>query len=128
MSPLPGLWYILEGSPTSYLLRLPVFILFVDPQDFNSVLTPSNTRSCSPLLLHIPFLTHAPPSLPHPVIAFFSLPSGIEASSLGSFSLLTFLSSVDCILGIQGCLFGWFGLVFLFVCFVLFVCLFVLFV
>jgi hypothetical protein len=32
------------------------------------------------------------------VIAFFSLPSGTEVSSLGHFSLLSFLSSVDCIL------------------------------
>jgi hypothetical protein len=39
--------------------------------------------------------------LPSPlVIAFFSLPSGTEASSLGPFSLLNFLSSVECILGI----------------------------
>ena len=30
-----------------------------------------------------------PPSIPSPVIAFFSLPSGIKASSLGPFSLLT---------------------------------------
>ena len=44
-------------------------------------------------------LAHPSLSLP-PVIAFFSLPSGIEASSLGPFGLLTFLSSVDCILGI----------------------------
>jgi hypothetical protein len=45
-----------------------------------------------------------PPTLTLPpsplVIAFFSLPSGTEASLLGHFSLLTFLSSVDCILGI----------------------------
>jgi hypothetical protein len=34
------------------------------------------------------------------VIVFFSLPSGIEAFSHGLFSLLTFLSSIDCILGI----------------------------
>jgi hypothetical protein len=34
------------------------------------------------------------------VVAFFSLPNGTEASSLGPFSLLTFLSSVDCILWI----------------------------
>jgi hypothetical protein len=34
--------------------------------------------------------------LPPPAIAFFSLSSGIKASSLGPFSLLTFLSSVDC--------------------------------
>jgi hypothetical protein len=34
------------------------------------------------------------------LIVFFSLPSGTEASSLEHFNLLTFLSSVDCILGI----------------------------
>ena len=34
------------------------------------------------------------------VIAFFSLPSGTEWSSPGHFSLLSFLISVDCILGI----------------------------
>jgi hypothetical protein len=34
------------------------------------------------------------------VMAFFYLPSGTEDSSLGHFILLTFWSSVDCILGI----------------------------
>jgi hypothetical protein len=34
------------------------------------------------------------------VPVFFSLPSGTEASLLGHFSLLSFLNSVDCILGI----------------------------
>jgi hypothetical protein len=31
------------------------------------------------------------------MIAFFSLPSGTQASSFGPFILLNFLSSVDCI-------------------------------
>jgi len=44
--------------------------------------------SPSCLLSHL-----GPPSAPQ--IAFFSLPGGIEASSFGPFSLLTFLSSVD---------------------------------
>jgi hypothetical protein len=44
--------------------------------------------------------TFPPRSLPPflLVIFFLSLPSGIEASSLRPFTLLTFLSSVDCIL------------------------------
>jgi hypothetical protein len=52
------------------------------------------------------------------VIALFSLPSGTEASSLGHFSLLNFLSSVDCILGIIYVL-GFLFFFFIF-CFVLF--------
>jgi hypothetical protein len=66
------------------------------------LLTHTHTNlSCSPLLLPLPSPTQVPPSLPlPPVIAFFSLPSGIEASSLGPFNLLTFSSSVDCFLGI----------------------------
>jgi hypothetical protein len=48
-----------------------------------------------------PFPIQVLPSLPpHPGIAFFSLPSEIEVSLLGCFCLLTFVSSVDCILGI----------------------------
>ena len=83
-----------------YLPRLPVAILSAGPQGF-SPFPSHNTRSGSPLASHPhPFtvLSQAPPS--QLVIAFFSLPSGTEASSLGPFSLLTFLSSVDCILGI----------------------------
>jgi hypothetical protein len=40
-----------------------------------------------------------PPSLStySPITVFFSLPNGIEASSFGPFSLLNFLSSIDCI-------------------------------
>ena len=45
--------------------------------------------------------SHPDPSLPlPPVIIFFPPLSGIEGSSLVPFCLLTFLSSVDCILGI----------------------------
>jgi hypothetical protein len=44
-----------------------------------------------------PFLPQYLPCSPV-VIAFFSLPSGTEVSSVGSFSLLAFLSSVYCIL------------------------------
>jgi hypothetical protein len=43
-------------------------------------------------------LSHPGLSLPAPVIAFFSFPSGIEVSSLWLSSLLTFLNSVDSIL------------------------------
>jgi hypothetical protein len=52
-----------------------------------------------PLPFTVPSPTKIPPSLPLPSF-FFSFPSGIEASSLGPFGLLTFLSSVDCVLGI----------------------------
>ena len=49
-----------------------------------------------------PSPVYFPSQVPHSplVIAFFSLPSGIGASSLGPFSLSTFLRSVDYILGI----------------------------
>jgi hypothetical protein len=83
--------------PTSYLLSLPVSNLSAGPHGF-SPFPPPNTRSGSPLPTHFrplsPFLLKLlPPSTL--VIAFFSLPSRIEVSSLGPF-----LSSVDCILGI----------------------------
>ena len=86
--------------PTSYFPRLPVSILSAGPQGFSTFPSP-NTRSGSPLP---PTPLPSPLSLPGPciptVIAFFSLPSRTEAYSLGHFGLLTFLSSVDCILGI----------------------------
>ena len=56
--------------------------------------------SCFPFPLTCPSPTQIPSFPLPPVIIFFSLSSGIEASSLGPFCLLTFLSSVDCILGI----------------------------
>ena len=37
VSHLPGIWYILEGLPTSYLQKLPVSILLADPQGFSPV-------------------------------------------------------------------------------------------
>jgi hypothetical protein len=79
--------------PTSYFLRLPVSILSVGPRSFSPFPSP-NTRSASPLLL-TPHPIHFPSAL---VIAFFSLPSRAEVSSLGHFSLLSLLSllsSVD---------------------------------
>jgi hypothetical protein len=86
-------------------------LLISDVTCFHSFCWSSGLQSCSPLhtqyliifLCSFPCLFfHPNPSLsfPSPVIAFFLLPSGIEASSLGSFGLLTFLSSMDCILGI----------------------------
>jgi hypothetical protein len=74
---------------------LHVSILSADPQ---GPFPPPNTQSCSPLHIPTPFSSHVSPS--HLVVDFFSLPSGTEASSLGPFSSLSFLSSVDCILGI----------------------------
>jgi hypothetical protein len=70
-------------------------ILSAGPQAFSPFSSP-NTRSDSPLP-HIPSLLSLSDSFSPLVIALFSFPSGFEASSLGSLSLLTFLSSVDCI-------------------------------
>ena len=78
--------------PTSYFLRLPVCILSSGPQGFSPFPSPT-TRSGSPLppLPHHTPSTFPPRSLPSSplVIAFFSLLSGTEASSLGHFSLLS---------------------------------------
>ena len=64
-------------------------------------------QSCSPNPIpdHVPLfpsLSPFPPrsTLPPSCECFFSLPSGIESSSLWPFGLLKFLSFVDCILGI----------------------------
>jgi hypothetical protein len=88
-------WRVL---PTSYLEMLPVSILSAGFQGFNPF--PSLLIRFSSLPL--PLYTFLPRSLsPFPlVIAFFSLQSGTEESSLGPFSLLTFLSSVEYILSI----------------------------
>jgi hypothetical protein len=91
--------------PTSYFRgwRFPVSILSAGPQGF-SPFPSSNTRSHppTPWLLPLPLCTFPPrPLLLSPVvIVFFFIPSGTDISSLGHFSLLTFLSSMDCILGI----------------------------
>ena len=98
MSP-ESLWYILEGLLTSYSPRLNVSILSAGPQGFQSF-SPTQYQIMFPSL-HSPILLL---SQVHPsplVVAFFSLPSRTGTSSLGPFSLLTLLSSVDCILGIQ---------------------------
>ena len=83
-------WYV---PPTCYPPMLPV-LLSLRP----SVLFPHPIPDYVPL-----FPTPSPLSLPGLfssclVIAFFFLPSGTEG--LGHFSLLIFLTFVDCILGI----------------------------
>jgi hypothetical protein len=95
LSPLRGLVHS-RGSPTSYLLRLTVSIHSAGPQGFIPV---SPTKPDHVPLF--PSLSPFPPrSLPHSVTHdYFLLPSKrTEASSLGPFILLTFLSSTDCIL------------------------------
>jgi hypothetical protein len=76
-----------------FLLALRASVLFPFPipdQVSLSLLLPPTQSTFSPRSLH-----------PSPlVIAFLSLLSGTEASLLGPFSLLSFWSSVDCILGI----------------------------
>ena len=79
--------------PTSYFLRLPVYILSAGPQGFSPFLSP-NTRFPSPHNL-----PQVLPTLPT-CECFLLSPSGTEASSLGHFSLLSFLSSVDSVLAI----------------------------
>jgi hypothetical protein len=92
--------------PTSYLPRLPVYIFFLlalrasvlvlFPHSIPDQVPLSPPTFPHPYLLSLP----GPSLLPSPlVIAFFSFPRGTEVSSLGPFSLLTFLSFVDCILG-----------------------------
>jgi hypothetical protein len=81
VSYLPGIWYILKGPPNSYLPKLPFSILSAGPLRFNPCLPP-NTRSGSPLPLRVHFYTQVTPSISPPLIAVFSLPRGIEVSSL----------------------------------------------
>ena len=101
---LPDLWCILGVLPTS---------LFPEVACLHSFCWPSGLQSFSLTQYQIRFLSNPTVSHPNPhlhslpssslppfllVIAFFSLPSGTEASSLGHFSLLSLLNSVDCIL------------------------------
>jgi len=97
VSQLPGLWYILEDPPISYLLSLPVSILTAVPQNFSLLLPSPNIWYSSP---QCSLISQVPPSLytPHTMIDSFFLPSGIKASSLDKFYLITFLSLVDCTL------------------------------
>jgi hypothetical protein len=114
LSPSRSLVHSGGVPPTSYFQRLPVYILSAGPWGFSPFLSPNN-RSASPLPTTTPnpvhFHSHVSLSLP----TFFSLPSGAEASSLGNFTLLSLLNSVDCIL----CTRYVFGVV---VVFCLFVC------
>ena len=86
--------------PISWGCLFPFFLLALRA----SVLLPHSIPDQVSLYpLFPPTLSTFPPrffSLSPLVIAFFSLPSGTEVSSLGHFSLLSFLSSVDCTLDI----------------------------
>ena len=83
-------------SPTPYFHRLPVFILSAEPQGFSFfffstqylIMFFSSTPGPHPHLRP----SHHPHSL---CDFFFSLPSGIEVSSLGTCGLITFLSSAE---------------------------------
>ena len=88
-------------------------LLFPEDACFHSFCWPLGLQSFSLIQYQImfPSLSHSylpsplslsGPSPPPPplLIDFFSLPSGTEASSRGHFSLLSFLSSVDCVFGI----------------------------
>ena len=83
-------------SPTTYILMLHVCIVSAVPQGCQ-FFSPPNTQIMLPSLHPpIPFPSQVLPfSI---VVAFFSVTSETEASFLGPFSLLNFLSSVDCIL------------------------------
>ena len=113
VSHLPGLWCILGGPPNLLFPEvscLHSFCWSLGLQFFS--LTQYQIRFHSPPYSS-PILFTFPPRFlpPSPLgIAFFSLPSGTEVSSLEHFSLLTFLSSVDSILVII------YVLGFLFVC------------
>ena len=97
-SHLSGSWYILEGPSTSHLMRLYISIHSAGPWGFTTG---------SPQQYLIIFPLSPAPSLPifHLVPSvflpsgFFSIASSIKASSLWPYSLLTFLSSVNCTLG-----------------------------
>jgi hypothetical protein len=72
-----------------FLLAFRALLLFLPPIPDHAPLSPP----CP--------LSYPGPSFPlPPVIAFFFLPSQIEASSLWPFSFLTFLSFMNCILSI----------------------------
>ena len=95
------------GSPNLLSPEVACFHSFCWPQ--GSFPSP-NTRSGSPLPTPLPSPLSTFPlrsqSSSLLVIAYFTHPSGTEAFSLGPFFLLTFLSSLDCTLGILGvCLF-----------------------
>jgi hypothetical protein len=87
-------------------------LLFPEDACFHSFCWPLGLQSFSLIQYQIMFPSLSPSYLPSPLslsgpslppspllIDFFSLPSGTEASSRGHFSLLSFLSSVDCVFG-----------------------------
>jgi hypothetical protein len=84
------------GSPQPPSCLFPFFLLALRA----SVLFPHPIPDQVSLSAPTPHPLPCPLSLPPSplMIAFFCLPSGTEVSSLGHFSLVTFLSSVDCIL------------------------------
>jgi hypothetical protein len=96
-------WCVCGGVPCNLLFpEVSCFHSFCWPSGLQSFsLTQYQIRFLSPLLP--PNLSNFPPRSLHlsPLVtAFFSLPSRTEASSVKHFSLLSFLSSVDCIFGI----------------------------
>jgi hypothetical protein len=100
--------------PTSLSCLIQFFLRPSELQSFS--LTQYQMRFPSSSHLSVFFFSPKPP--PSTLgITFFSLPSKIEESSLGSFSLLPPLSSVDCILGIL--CFSFFFFLFLFFYFLL---------
>jgi hypothetical protein len=101
-------WESLTSQVSGTLWRIPLNIRPPEVDCFHSFCWPSGLQSFSPTqyqIMSASSLNPGPCPLSHSgpsrlVIAFFSFPSGTEAYSLGPFSLLNFLSSVDCILGI----------------------------
>jgi hypothetical protein len=96
---------------TSHFLRLPVSVLSDGPQVF-CLFSPPSTRSGSPLAsptLPLPPCTFSPRSFPPSplAIAFFSIPSGTEASSFctsacWAFWVLWIISWVFCTISFFG--------------------------
>jgi hypothetical protein len=92
----PGPWYILEGPFTSYLPKLPVSVLSVGPRSFIPFLLPNTYLLISHLPLTVPFSTQDLP----PCYWFLLPPKWNWGILRWGFWLLTFMRSVDCILGI----------------------------
>ena len=99
---ISSIWNFLKVLPTHpYHTLLHISMYSLGPQGFSPVSVLLLPSYLIMFLLSPPGRSALPPRsllFLSPVIAFFSLPSGTEASSLGPFSLLSFLSSVDCIL------------------------------
>jgi hypothetical protein len=99
----PSLWCILEGPPNRLLPEVACFHSFFWPSGISVIFPhwiPAQVPLSAPPQVHFPWQIPCTPPPPPLVAAFFPLPSGTETSSLWPFSLLNFLSSVDCILGI----------------------------